>query len=176
MKYKSIFLSGLPGSGKSTLAQRLSSKYKWPVHSIGQLFRNEWGRKYPDGSIGFEEYMRSTSDEENIRVNREMSDIVRKGNVICDARYPWNLDDSGTLLVFVQASLDTRAARTSGRNKELPHDVIKKLLSDRETDDVERCKRLFGFDYRNPNMYHFVLNSGLLTVGQELSIVKNAIQ
>jgi len=47
MHYTSIMISGLPGSGKSTLAQRLLEHYEWPVHSIGQLFRNKWKTLHP---------------------------------------------------------------------------------------------------------------------------------
>ena len=55
MEYTSIVLSGLPGSGKSSLVKRLSDFYNWPIHSIGQIFRQRWKIKYPNQEVSFED-------------------------------------------------------------------------------------------------------------------------
>ncbi|MBI2005500.1 MAG: hypothetical protein HYS80_01935 [Candidatus Aenigmarchaeota archaeon] len=179
MEYKSIVLSGLPVSGKSTLASRLSETYTWPVHSIGQLFRSKWKELYPDGKVSFEEYWRNTTLEENLVVNRRMRGLVEKGNIIGDTRYSIYCTDLPALLVFVTAALDVRARRglNTDRYRDKPLEEVRQILLEREGDEVRMGQKLFGteYDYRDSQHYHLTLNSGLLTVEQEISIVTSII-
>ncbi len=178
MVFTSIVISGLPGSGKSTLATRLSKTYGWPIHSIGQLFREKWKTLHPNGEIPFEAYWRSTTPEENIRVNQELRALIAKGHIIGDSRYSVYCKDLSSLLLFVTAPIEIRATRAlhsekyAGRSRE----EIKNILEQREQDELETGQQLFEIDYRNPVHYHLVLNSGMLTVEQEVGLVKKLMQ
>lgn len=68
----------------------------------------------------------------------------------------------------------TRASRVLGSEKYLGKDLedVKKTLLRREQDEVEIGKRLFnGIDYRNHNGHHLVINSGKLSVDQEVEVI-----
>lgn len=43
---------------------------------------------------------------------------------------------------------------------------------EREEDEAKTGHELFKFDYRDPTLYHAVINSGLLTPAQEFEAVK----
>jgi len=178
MVFTSIVISGLPCSGKSTLATRLSTLYNWPMHSIGGLFRNKWKQQHPNSEVPFELYWRNTSREENIRVNQELRELIARGHIIGDSRYSSYCKDLASLLIFVTAPLDVRATRVlhsekyQGKSKE----EIKTILQEREQDELRRGRDLFEIDYRDPIHYHVVMNSGMLTVDQEVDVVNKIVK
>lgn len=97
-----------------------------------------------------------------------------ESGVIGDARYVANLDANKCLLIFMTAPLEVRADRAASRKEYEGKgiDEIKELLEKREEDEVRMGKKLFGVDYRDRGLYHVVLDSGLLTPGLELEMVK----
>ena len=103
MKYQSIVFSGLPGAGKSTLVAKLKEIYKWPVLSVGDLWRARWANLYPDKKISFEEYWRTTSSEDNRQVNVDFREQATKNHLIGDSRYTVYLKDLPVFLVFLTA-------------------------------------------------------------------------
>ena len=177
MKYNSIMLSGLPVSGKSTLAKKLSEIYTWPIHSIGQLWREEWKRLYPNAEVSFEEYWRNTSLKDNKEINVKAKKVFEKGHVIGDTRYSVYCKDLPSLLVFVTADLDVRAERglNTDRYKGKTTDEVRRTLITREQDELTMGYYIFGIDYRSPEHYDIVINSGKLTVEQEVSIITNLV-
>jgi len=173
-QYKSIILSGLAGSGKSTLARELTARYRWPLVSIGDTWRALWAEKYPDKSVSFEKYIESLTREEDRIMNERMRATYEKGNVIGDARYAVCYKGiPNTLLVFVTASLDVRVARAVGDPKYVGKSEaeVRQILLDREQHEVAVCKDLFGDDYRDSSHYHLTVNSGLLSLEQELNVI-----
>src|SRR3989344_2199736 len=181
MEYRSVVFSGLPASGKSTLSDRLHELYGWPVYSIGGLWREKYAELYPNKKISFADYWKSTSREDNLNMNLVAKEIFKKGNVIGDSRYAIYCKDSPEiLLVLVVADLDVRADRVFNhiryQGKSLKE--VKHILKKREADEVAVGKELFGksYDYRNPIHYHLTINSGVLTVEQEVSSVRNLLE
>lgn len=174
MSFTSILVSGLPGSGKSTLIKRLSGIYGWPVYGIGKIWRDEWARKYPNAEKSFEEFWRSTSLEDNTRVNQIAKEIFAKGEVIGDTRYTAFCADLPALLVFVTCPLDIRAARApKERYPDKNPEEIKAILQQRDLDELKMGKDIFGqdYDYRDPNNHHLVLNSGKLKIEEEVASI-----
>ena len=172
--YKSIVLSGNPGSGKSVLAMALSKKYGWPVHSMGGLWRNKYKELHPKGEITFEEFWGRTTAEDSRQMNEQAKKIFENGGMIGDSRYVSYLDKKVCLLVFVTADIDTRARRAQNRDeyKTMPVQEIKKILEKREKDELKIGEGLFGIDYRNVNYYHVVINTGMMTVEQEVGVIE----
>ena len=174
---KSIILSGLPVSGKTTLAKKLSEIHHWPVFSVGQLWRDEWRQRYPDGKISFEEFWRHTTIEENHRKNHEARKVFQKGQVIGDTRYAVYCRDLPALLIFVTANLQTRAYRAARMDEYLglSFQEIESTLQEREEDEVRMGKKLYGeqYDYRDPRHYHMTLNTEMLTLEEEVAAIEN---
>jgi cytidylate kinase len=177
MKYQSIVFSGLPGAGKSTLVEKLKKIYGWPVLAVGDLWRAKWAKLYPDKSVSFEEYWRTTSSEDNKQVNVDFRETVLKNNLIGDSRYTIYLRDLPMLLVFLSADLDIRARRGVGLAKYNSHseEEIKKILYQREADEVAASKRLFNYDYRDSRSYHLTLNTGMLSQDEEIAIIQSVL-
>ena len=177
MKYQSIVISGLTGAGKTTLADELSEIYGWPVYSVGDLWRSRWQEKYPDGNMPFEEYWRTTSIDDNLQTDKDFREIVAKKDVVGDGRYAINLRGLSSLLIFLTADLDIRAARVFGlgKYKDKPIEEIKKILCDREADEVALGRRLYNYDYRYSSYYDLVINTNALSVADEVAIIKSII-
>ena len=177
MKYQSIVFSGLPGAGKSTLVKKLSDIYGWPVLAVGDLWRAKWQKLYPEREVSFEEYWRTTSSEDNKQVNVDFRETILKQNLIGDSRYSIYLHDLPVLLVFLNAHLDIRARRGVGLAKYNCHseDEIKKILYDREVDELAAGKRLYAYDYRDNRNYHLTLNTGMLSQDEEIAIIQSVL-
>lgn len=177
MEYKGVVFSGLPGSGKSKLVEKIAEIYGWREFSVGGLWRQRWQRLYPDAKVTFEEYWRNVSVEDIKQINIDALEVYKKGAVASDSRYSIYLKDFPLLLVFVTASLDVRALRAFdiGKYKKSGLEEIKRILLSREQDELKAGKELFNYDYRDCNYYHLALNSGYLSLDQEIAIVKNAL-
>ena len=177
MKYQSIVFSGLPVAGKSTLVAKLKEIYKWPMLSVGDLWRARWANLYPDKKISFEEYWRTTSSEDNRQVNVDFREQATKNHLIGDSRYTVYLKDLPVFLVFLTADLNIRAKRGVGLAKYNGdgEKEIKEILYRREADEVAASKRLFGYDYRDSANYHLVLNTALVSQEEEIAIIKTLV-
>ncbi len=178
MIYTNIILSGLPFSGKSSLAKKLAEVFKWPIYSIGQLWREEWKKKYPNADVGFEEYWRNTTIEENREMDQKAKEVFKNGMVIGDVRYLTNYMDLPSLLVFVTADLNKRALRAFDNGVyQGKLDDIKEIMLRREMDELRVGKELYGeeYDYRDPKHCHLTINSGLLDIYKESCIISRMI-
>ena len=178
MQYKGIVFSGLPGAGKSALVKLLADFYPWQIFSAGNLWRKRWEVTYPDSKVSFEEYWRSVSMNEKMRFAAEVDETYVKGKVIGDSRFTINLRQASLLLVFVTADLDTRAARalSLGKYGSATLEEIKSILAGREQDELRTGQELFGYDYRDPNYYHLVINSANLTIDEEAAVVESIVK
>jgi len=179
MKFDSIIISGPPVSGKSTLAKALSTHYAWKTHSVGSLFKERWRKLYPNQEISFEEYWKNTSLEENKLMDQETRKLFESQNLIGDFRYSIHCKDLNVLLVLATADLDIRAERASksGKYKEKTAEEIRNILIEREQDELNTGKKLYGPDYdlRDPKNYHIALDLGKLDTDHALQIIKSAM-
>lgn len=179
MKFNSVFLSGLPLSGKSTLAEKLSKAYRWPVYSLGQLFREDWKRRYSNSEISFEEYWRSLPIDDIRKKDEGAREVIEKGKIIGEGRYGVPYKDLPCLQVFIFADLEIRVRRALDTSKysAKSFEEIKKILIQREKDELRVARGLYGinYDYRDTKYYHVVINSGLLTIDQEFTIIDSLI-
>ena len=196
-KFSNIIVSGLPASGKSVLVKGLEKELGWKTHSVGELLREKHKKQLESGKtkLNFVDWWPALSDEEQIKVNEDLFSLIEKGSIIADTRYAeLNKDtrilyaktqkpkyaefrSTNSLLIFVTAPIETRMERISkdrypGKNSAF----IKSELEKREYDEYHMGKTLFEINYKNPNVYHFIINSGLLTPNQEISQVMNLMQ
>lgn len=185
MYYNSILISGLPVSGKSTLVRKLNEKYNWKVLAIGEFWREQWQKLYPYREISFEEYWRGTNLKENLDINQKAKEIFKAGKIIGDTRYSIYCKDLLALLVFVTADLDKRTnwALTTDKYQNKSFQEMKQILIEREKDEVKMGQELFGenYDYRDPQHYHLVLNSGMFNSHQDfledsISIISSVVK
>ncbi len=183
MSYTALAISGDPCSGKTTLIAKLASQLHWETLSIGGLFRaqfEQWKRKNPirmapEGDFDWW-WANRVSNAEIRDINTRAALKLAQGNVILDSRYaPNNAKGLSTVaLAFLTASLDIRAERAKNRYGDLPllgRGGVTDQLHQRAQEEYRRGKELYNLDYRDPSGYHLVLNSGLLTIAEEVSLV-----
>ncbi len=187
MNYSSILLSGPPASGKSTLATRLSPLLGWPVYSVGQYWRNQFNalqedekRKNIHNSISFENWWRNTNTEDNLKADQAAKSAFQKGNVIGETRYAIHCKDMNSLLVFVTASIDTRAKRALNTDKYRGKSLaeITHILRERQADELRTGKDMYGgaYDYLDIKPFHVLLNSEMMTPEQEVRSILDYFQ
>jgi cytidylate kinase len=177
-RYRSIVISGPPVSGKSTLVKGLALACKLKSHSIGGEVREMWIKTYPNEEVSFEDFIKRRVLRYNKKIAPELKKLFENNNMVADSRFVSYHDRRKCLLVLVTADLKTRAGmamhRPEYKGKSLKE--IERLLIERDRCDFRAGKRGFGIDYRDPNLYHIVLNSGLLSVKEEVAIIKKAFE
>lgn len=177
--YKTVVVSGLPGSGKSTLVNGLVAKLGWPVHSIGQMLRDDHKALYPNAEVSFEDFFGDISVAELRTLNEEAKTILERGGVIFESRYSPYLEMSRHLKVFITAPIEVRARRLVERKdyNGMSEGEVTGVLKRREADELVKGRGLYGdsYDYRDPSLYHRVIDSGLLTPEEEVEIVMAAL-
>lgn len=182
MAYTSVLLSGLPGCGKSTLSKLLSKELGWELFSVGDLWREQWKMLYPEGEISFEDYWKNTSFEKNREMDMRAKERFKQGNVVADSRYSIHCKDIPSLRVFIDADSETRTLRASNtdRYRGKSVDEIRKILLEREEEEVSKGKILFkdydeNYDYRDPKHYHQILNSQEMSLEWMTKFLKDKI-
>ena len=183
--YNALVVSGLPGSGKSTLTKKVSELTGWSIYSIGGKFREKLKELQETGQVSrditIKEYWPTVSDEEQIKVNRDLLELVNKGNIIADTRYAQYLKQTTAkpFFLFLTADVSRRAHRSQFTENEdymgKTIKEIKEILLQREKDEVDIGQRIFGFDYRNPEDYNLILNNTIVPVEKEVGIVLRAL-
>ena len=175
MKYNSIVISGLPGAGKGVLARAIAKKYKWKLFSIGDIWRERWKKLYPSADISFEDYWKNASFDEQREINNKARKVISKGNVVGDFRYAICCKSIPTLLIFIKPDLNVRAKRAKDINKYPNKSIeeLKEILLQREKDEVNWGKKLYGedYDFRDEKYYNLILDSGKLSLEEELKII-----
>lgn len=153
--FESIVVTGTPFSGKTTLAKLLAQHFGWKYFSVGEAWKLEWKRKYPKGDMGFDNYMAQTTDAEHRGMDKMVSDIIKKGHVVVDARHGFLHRDHTVLVIFTKCDIDERAKRALEKKEYPTNDfaVVKEALEQEERDQVDRCIAIYGQDYRSPNNY-----------------------
>lgn len=173
-KGKSIVISGLPVSGKSTLIRALEKEMAMPSYSVGDVLKAEWKKAYPNKIPTFLNYMESMPLNFHRELDENLKVMFEAGGVIGDSRFISYLDDKKCIKIFVTADIDTRALWAGSRNdyKGMSSTSIKKLLREREDYEFKKGMELFNVDYRNPVLYHAVINSALLSLSDRIHVIK----
>lgn len=153
--FKSVVVSGTPFSGKSTLAKLIAEHFQWKYFSVGDMWRDIWKETVPDGETSFPNFMNMTSDNDNIAMDKKAHDILVRGKVVADLRHGFLHRDPQVLIVFTKCDTDVRVKRALEINKYPGKNFsqVKEILEQRERDEVDRCRRLYGKDYRDPENY-----------------------
>ncbi|MBN2517989.1 MAG: AAA family ATPase [Candidatus Altiarchaeota archaeon] len=165
-----ITVGGLVGSGKSTLAKALADSYRFTLVSIGQLMRDLARKK------GVSLLQLSKIAEANDSIDRELDKRqkeVAKGDCVVDSRLGAHILKSD-FKIWLTAPLETRVQRTSNRDGVTNDEAIKSIRS-REKSERTRYLKYYNIVLDDLSQYDLVINTGLFTVEQTVSICRQAI-
>lgn len=173
-----IALSGPPGSGASTigklLARRLELKYFSPGKYFKKLSKEKNETKaalsYLQTKVGRSKELHEHIDNLQIKKAKK-GDIVLEGTL--SIHFLKNLAD---YKIWIDASIEKRAERTSKRDKIPMKEAIKKIKK-REYIERQTWKRLYGFDYFSQKKdADLVVDSSYLTKNQTVNKILDFIK
>ena len=178
--YRNIIISGPPGPGKTSLTNKLADETGFKIYYIGGLFRKKHAELIQRGetNLSFEDWWVQLPDLEQIEINNKIKTLAEIGGIIGDTRYAKLCENTNSLHVFLYAPLEIRVQRALEDKKYLgkTQEEIKKILLKREKDELEVGIKLFSIDYRNQNDYHLALNTGKLTVIEEIKAIMSLMK
>lgn len=179
-EYRNIIISGPPGPGKTKLTNNLARRTGFEICYVGGLFRDEHSNLIQKGQtdLSFENWWAQLPDSEQRTINKQIRNLAERGGIIGDTRYAKICEGTSSLHVFLYAPLEIRVQRALGDEKYPGKTLveIEKILRDREKNEVEIGKKLFGIDYRNLEDYHLALNTGRLTIPEEANIIMSLMR
>lgn len=172
--FKNIVVSGVPVAGKSKLVESIADVLRLERISIEDNFKAEYKRRYSKNQISFDDYYRKISPEWRRKIVDDFTRSLEKGGVVADSSFAPSADTTSSLMVFITADLNARATRALIRQDYAARSFgqVKHYLIKREEDEFNVGMSVLGVDYRDPVHYHLVLNSGRLTIMEELEQIR----
>lgn len=173
-----IAVSGPPGAGTTTIAKRLASKLKLNYFSPGK-FQKSFGKSKKQSIAALEVWKTDFGSSKKFHEYIESMQIerARRGSVvICGKLSVHFLKGLADFRIWVEASLEARARRSSYRDRISVEDATNKI-SKRENIEREEWKRIYGFDYFDQkNEADLVIDNSNLTVEEAVERIVNFIK
>ncbi len=149
-----ICVTGMSGCGKSTAARRLARKYELRYFSGGDMLKalavktgyKPRERGWWETEEGRSFLQQRTRDQEfDKRVDEELMELARRGNVVLDSwTMPWLLEEEA-FKVWLEVSPDERARRLARRDRISVKEALR-ALEEKDGKTKGIYKRLYGFD------------------------------
>jgi CMP/dCMP kinase len=165
-----IAISGPPGVGTTSVAKAVAKKLHLPLLVLGRqqkAFVKGKTKKESEAALlswktKVGRSVKTHNDRDRMQVERAL-----KGNVvICSKLAVYFLKGITPYRFWIHAPLSVRAKRASGRDN-VPYDVVRKELSEREAIERKEWKRMYGFDYFSQGRKAALsINSSQLTLPQ----------
>jgi len=168
-----ITVSGPAGSGKSTLASGLADRLGFDHVSGGDIFRDIAAER--DLSPLELNRLAETDDEIDLdldaRLRRTASD---RDDLVLESRLAgWMAGDHADLKVWLDASLEIRAARIADR-EDKPLDTAIEETRARAESEASRYREYYGIDIADRSIYDLVVNTARWDADAVLDVVETA--
>ncbi len=142
-----IAVSGPPGAGTSTIAKKLAEKLEIKYFSPGQYMKNKAGGNETEAAFKGWEDEELSSEEFHNDIDEMQKQVARKGEVVIDGKLSvYMIDQYADLTVFLTAPIETRAKRSSKRDK-MDYKDVKETIRKRQREEVENWGEMYGFNY-----------------------------
>jgi cytidylate kinase len=164
-----ITVSGLHGTGKSTYAARIGTALKIRHISAGVLFRKIAREK----NLSLEALgMKALEDDSIDRlVDERTVREAEKGDVVIDGQLAgWMLRDMSDLRIFLTAPESVRFERIAKRDKVSLQEAEAETRQ-RESIQIERYLRHYGFRVEDRSIYHLVLDTSIGSIEDTAKIL-----
>jgi cytidylate kinase len=167
-----ITLSGQHGTGKSTYGRQIASKLNLRYVSAGSLFREVASER----GLSLMELGKMCEEDEGIdrMIDGRSIESMRGGNVLIDSQLAGHFArDLDALKICLTASLEIRVDRIAKRDGKPSREMRDETL-EREGSERSRFKRFYGVDLDDLSIYDLVLNTALMPLEANLSILEHA--
>ncbi len=156
-----VTISGPPGSGTSTLVGKLAQAYGWDSLNGGDVFRKEAALR----GVSVEDLSAAAKDDLNIdrsldSLLQELMSAEDSPEIIESRLCGWWAYRTGIdcLRVWVSVSEGERAHRLQNREGGDFEDCLKRARQ-RQRDDMERYRILYGIDLDDLSPYNLVIDA-----------------
>ena len=167
-----ITFSGQHGTGKSTYARQIASRLGLQYVSAGYLFREMASEK----GLSLTAFSKLCEGDEGIdrMIDMKSIDSMKGGNVLIDSKLAGHFArDFKALKVYLTAPLSVRVDRIAKRDRKSMSEVKEETL-EREDSERSRFKKYYGFDVDDISIYDLVLNTDLMPLKSNISILECA--
>ncbi|MEM1610667.1 MAG: AAA family ATPase [Sulfolobales archaeon] len=169
-----IAISGPPGSGKSTLASAIARRLGLRYHSTGAIFRRIASEK----GVSVEELDRIAEKDPSIdlAIDSKAKEEAMRGSVVVEGHIAtWMVKDYADLLIYVTASIETRAKRVAARDG-ISIEEARRRIEIREESMRRRFKNLYSIDISDLSIHDIIINTERIDVSTMIKIVLTAIE
>jgi len=166
-----LTIGGPPGSGTSTVATKLATDMGYSYVYAGRIFRD----MAKEGGYSLEEFGRIAESDDHF--DREVDNRMRDAavdNSVVEGRMAAFVVNNADLKIWLDAPLDLRVSRISGRES-LPESEIIKMTIDREKCEAHRYRSIYNVDIYDLTKYDIVINTQKWDSDGVFAILKSAI-
>lgn len=155
----SITISGLAGSGTTTVGKLVSKKLILPFISTGDIFR-KIAEKKKMSIIEFVEYagLHPNIDKE---IDFRQIEIAKVKSVVLEGRLTGILlakNKIPSIKIWLEAPLEVRAKRISGRENKT-EEIVRKEILERDKCDMERYEKIYNIDINDISCYTKIIDT-----------------
>lgn len=170
-----ITISGLPGSGTTTAALLLAGRTGFQHVNTGAIFR----QMARERGLSLNDFGKLAAGDDSIdrELDARQVAVAANGNIILEGRLAGHMISRAgldALTVWLDAPLETRVARVSGRDQ-LAVEVATELNREREHDERMRYIDFYNIDLQDLSVYGLVLDSSAMEPGEIVQVVLEAL-
>jgi CMP/dCMP kinase len=168
-----ITIAGPHGSGRTTQAKRLAETFNLRYVSTGTMFREK--AQQLGTSISEMSKIAASDDTFDRFLDDRAKEETKKGGVVLDATLSGWVAEDPDIRIYLTAPLDVRLKRIADREKRSALEVENETRH-RETVELERFLRYYGYNITDLTIYDIVLNTALANEDGVANILKNVVE
>ncbi len=168
-----ITIAGPHGSGRTTQAKRLAETFNLRYVSTGTMFREK--AQQLGVSISEMSKIAASDDTFDRFLDDRAKEETKKGGVVLDATLSGWVAEDPDIRIYLTAPLDVRLKRIADREKRSALEVENETRH-RETVELERFLRYYGYNITDLTIYDIVLNTALANEDGVANILKNVVE
>jgi len=172
-----ITVSGLAGTGTTSVSRKLKEKLGYEYIYAGKIFRDEAEKLGME--IGeFANHLMDNPDMDKAIDHKMVEFAKAHPNCILEGRLSaWMMEkyEIDALKILLIAPKKVSAARVAGRDNMSLKEAMKKV-SDRDSIDRERYKKLYEIDIHDDSIYDFEFDTSEFSVDEEVEIILQIIK
>lgn len=167
-----IAISGLSGCGKNTVGEKIAAKLS--LRPVRMSFKEEAARRRIS-LMELQAIAGSDGGALDKELDAKIGEEAAKGScVVMTWLGPWMVKNAD-LRIWLNASVEERARRVSGRDK-MTQAQAKKHVRARDKDNIMRYKKYYGIDIRDRSIFDLEISTNRFNPDQSAEIIAEAAE